>query len=98
MHAATAPRRPTASPVWWHRPSPPAPASRLLEVCSGNTVLAALLQARGVGAEDAVALLGLTTPPPGDPFLLTGMEDAVSCLQAAAWAGQPCVVFGDYDC
>ena len=88
---------PMVAPAWWHRPPPPALATPLREVCGGNSVLAALLHARGVAAAEAGALLGQPPAALADPFLLAGMEEAVSCLQAAARAEQPCVVFGDYD-
>ena len=60
--------------------------------------LSALLRARGVDTEEKArrflhpSLAGLC-----DPFLLEGMETAVSLIRSAVRAGDRIMIFGDYD-
>ena len=61
-------------------------------------LLRQLLYNRGIqDAISAAAFLDGTVPFPTDPYLLSGMKDAVGRLHAAIASGEKIAVYGDYD-
>lgn len=75
------------------RPKP----QRLLEA-GYNSLLAALLQLRGVSApEDAEVFLNGSAEVLNDPFLMKGMEPAVRRIKRAIAGREKVAVYGDYD-
>ena len=80
--------------------------TRFIQRCSGDAPsfgglpgwMSALLYARGVTTEEEAGRF--LNPSPADlhdPFLLSGMEKAVSLLRGAIDRGDTILVYGDYD-
>jgi single-stranded-DNA-specific exonuclease len=63
-----------------------------------NPLMAVILVSRGIKSKDKVdELIGNNTSFIGDPFLLEGMEAAVSRINRAISSGEHIAVYGDYD-
>ncbi|MDR0491424.1 MAG: single-stranded-DNA-specific exonuclease RecJ [Oscillospiraceae bacterium] len=63
-----------------------------------NPLVSVFLTSRGMGnIEDARAFLGNSSCEIHDPFLLAGMDKAVSRINAAIDKGERIAVYGDYD-
>lgn len=82
---------------WVLRPSDPEACRRLVETLALRDLTAAVLTARGHHTPEAARafLHGAASPP--DPFLLTGMEQAVDRLHRAVQHRERVLVYGDYD-
>src|SRR2546423_1430492 len=89
----------TASPKHWAVRGYDEAQARTLAAESGlSTVVAGLLHARGYETSAAVArLLHPTFDQLHDPALMLGMNDAVTRVLRAIDAGEPILVYGDYD-
>ncbi len=78
--------------------SPPPPQSHLDRFVGVDPFLVQVLYHRGVTEPDDVrAFLDHRLVHSDDPFLLTGMDAAVSRVRRAIQAGESIVVYGDYD-
>ena len=86
-------------PKRWHiRPHDRAAVARLERTAGVPSIVAALLSARGIAdAEAARAFLAGTLSDLRDPETLPGVPAAADRILAAARAGRPIVVYGDYD-
>ncbi|MEO1136508.1 MAG: single-stranded-DNA-specific exonuclease RecJ [Pseudomonadota bacterium] len=83
---------------WRLRQADPEQAARIAGALSLDPVLARILAARGVNADDAARYLhpSLREALP-DPFVLKDMDRAASRLARAVTQGETIGVFGDYD-
>lgn len=71
----------------------------LAETLGVSAVFAEILMERGIDTpEKAQAFLHPTKEMITDPFLLTGMRDAVARIQEALDHKERIVIYGDYDC
>jgi len=100
--AASAPARPPVpSPAFahWVLPSPDRSAVEALATAAGVPApVASLLLQRGVA--DAASAAEFLHPALGhllDPYALHGMAAAVARIQLAIAAGEPILIYGDYD-
>ena len=86
-------------PKRWHiRPHDRAAVTRLEREAGVSSIVAALLAARGIGSAAAArAFLAGTLADLRDPDTLPGVPAAADRILAAARAGRPIVVYGDYD-
>ena len=86
-------------PKRWHiRPHDRAAVARLEREAGVPSIVAALLAARGITcAADVKAFLAGTLADLRDPETLPGVPEAADRIVAAARAGRPIVVYGDYD-
>lgn len=92
--AATWPRR-----SWRFPGADPAAVQRLIDALSLPRPLATALVARGHDTpETASAMLAPKLSRLVEPERMTGLPRAVERLRAAAKAGEPVLVFGDFDC
>jgi len=83
---------------WVIRPSDPEACRMLAGALGLRDLTAAVLAARGHRtAEAARAFLDGVESPARDPFLLTGMEQAVDRLHRAVRGRERVLVYGDYD-
>ena len=83
--------------VWAEREAPAALASAL--VAAGyDPLLARLLAARGIGAQDAEAYFSPSIADLASPSDLPGVDVAAGIILGSATRGDSIVVFGDYDC
>jgi single-stranded-DNA-specific exonuclease len=83
---------------WIVREQDMAQAERLARELGASTVLASLLVARGHGdKESALKFLRPSLTHLHDPYLMLGMERAVSRIQRAIDEGEKILVYGDYD-
>lgn len=85
-------------PRWRLLAGDPAAAERLTDALGLSPLVARVLVNRGLSGPDAAARfldprLADLTPPSS----MRGIEPAVDRLAAALHAGEPCLVFGDYD-
>ncbi|MDO9309684.1 MAG: DHH family phosphoesterase, partial [Deltaproteobacteria bacterium] len=72
--------------------------SALAESLGLNTVVATVLAGRGISSrEDGLAFLTPSLSSMPDPFLLKGIEAAVTRLCVARGKGEKICVYGDYD-
>ena len=87
------------APRWRLAPAPDGEAARSLAAALSLPIpLAALLVQRGLGGvEIARAFLRPPLDSLADPYRLAGMTAAVEIIAAAARAGTPILVHGDYD-
>src|SRR5206468_2650546 len=60
-------------------------------------IVAALLHGRGIAAAEAPSFMSDRTQPLADPFLLSGMADAVARLRYTHEQREKVCVYGDYD-
>lgn len=83
---------------WRLRDADPEQAARIAAALSLDPVLARILAARGVNAEEAAQYLNpsLREALP-DPFVLKDMDRAATRLARAVMQGETIGVFGDYD-
>ena len=78
--------------------APPIPNEVKQTLSDYPPFLRQLLFNRGITtAEAAKAYLSSDSPTPTDPFLLLGMREAVSVIEAALQANENITVYGDYD-
>lgn len=83
---------------WVIRPSDPEACRMLADALGLRDLTAAVLAARGHRTPEAArALLDGAESPAPDPFLLTGMEQAVDRLHRAVRGRERVLVYGDYD-
>ena len=83
---------------WVIRPSDPEACRMLANTLGLRDLTAAVLAARGHRTPEAArALLDGAESPAPDPFLLTGMEQAVDRLHRAVRGRERVLVYGDYD-
>ncbi len=83
---------------WVIRPSDPEACRMLANTLGLRDLTAAVLAARGHRTPEAArALLDGAESPAPDPFLLTGMEQAVDRLHRAVQCRERVLVYGDYD-
>ncbi len=83
---------------WVIRPSDPDACRLLTETLGLRDLTAAVLAARGHRTTEAArAFLDGAASPAPDPFLLTGMEQAVDRLHRAVQCRERVLVYGDYD-
>jgi single-stranded-DNA-specific exonuclease len=83
---------------WILRASDDQRAAALARVLGISPIVAAILISRGCA--DAPAARAFLNPSPDqlhDPYLMLGMTEAVARLQRAIDAGEPILVYGDYD-
>jgi single-stranded-DNA-specific exonuclease len=86
-------------PKRWHiRPHDRSAVARLEREAGVPSIVAALLTARGITSAAAVkAFLAGTLADLRDPETLPGVPEAADRILAAARAGRPIVIYGDYD-
>lgn len=72
-------------------------AARLAGEIKVPLLLARVLVARGVNSTQAAMQLLGENPPIADPFLLKGMDRAVTRILQAVEQEEPIMIFGDYD-
>ncbi len=83
---------------WVIRPSDPEVCRMLADTLGLRDLTAAVLAARGRRTPEAArAFLDGAESPVPDPFLLTGMEQAVDRLHRAVRGRERVLVYGDYD-
>jgi single-stranded-DNA-specific exonuclease len=83
---------------WVIRPSDPEACRVLADALGLRDLTAAVLAARGHRTPEAArAFLDGAESPAPDPFLLTGMEQAVDRLHRAVQCRERVLVYGDYD-
>ncbi|AJE02597.1 single-stranded-DNA-specific exonuclease RecJ [Geobacter pickeringii] len=89
---------PVSERRWIVRESNPAVAEAIARDGGVAPLVARLLAGRGVsGGEGARRFLASTLADIRDPFLLKGMDEAVTRLAAALRDDEPVCVYGDYD-
>lgn len=87
-----------ARPVWRIAPSDRPAALALARAAGVPPIIAQLMLLRGVRTpDDAAHFLNPSLSRLSDPFLMTGMREAVDRITRARDAGEPVMVFGDYD-
>jgi single-stranded-DNA-specific exonuclease len=99
-HTATdaAADRQVTKRVWRFAPHDVDAVQALAKQCGISAVVARLLLQRGITAPDAVsAFLKPKLSELRNPALLPGMEAATERIMASVRAGEPIVVYGDYD-
>lgn len=77
--------------------APPVPPVHLAQFSSLPPLLVQLLYNRGVRSAADVAAFLHPTIDDANPFLLTGMADAVSRIRQAVRRNEPIAIYGDYD-
>jgi len=77
--------------------APPVPPGHLAQLSSLPPLLAQLLYNRGLRTTADVRAFLQPTIDDANPFLLTGMADAVSRLRHAIRRAEPIAIYGDYD-
>lgn len=83
---------------WVLQQPAPAAVEKLTAATGLSLVAARILAARGLTEPDqAAAFRAPRLTDMLDPFLLTGMEEAVERLVAARTAAEPVCIYGDYD-
>lgn len=82
----------------WILPGPAPEAESLARDLKIQPAIARVLAGRGIGvADEARAFLHGTEADLHDPFLMSGMREAVDRIRKAIAAGETILVFGDYD-
>lgn len=83
---------------WVIREQSPELSARMAEEAGVSPLVGQLLINRGIEtAEDAVKFFGGGIRELPSPFLMAGMEDAVSRIEKAVADGETVAVYGDYD-
>jgi single-stranded-DNA-specific exonuclease len=83
---------------WIPRPVDEAAAASLAAATGFSTTAAAVLAGRGICSRDeADRFLNPRLSDITDPFLMTGMAEAVERIAAAIEGGERIAVYGDYD-
>ena len=83
---------------WVLQQPAPAAVEKLTAATGLSLVAARILAVRGLTEPDqAAAFRAPRLTDMLDPFLLTGMEEAVERLVAARTAAEPVCIYGDYD-
>jgi single-stranded-DNA-specific exonuclease len=77
--------------------SPPLPADQAARFQRFHPVVAQILYNRGYTDPDTAQRFLLGQTPPGDPFKMRGMAQAVSRIRQAIRKREPTVVYGDFD-
>ncbi|HEX7316700.1 MAG TPA: single-stranded-DNA-specific exonuclease RecJ [Pyrinomonadaceae bacterium] len=91
-------RRRTVERRWIPRRAAAKDHVSLAESAGVSEIVAGVLAARGVErGEDARALLSPSLEQLHDPYLMLGMREAVARVLRAVDAGEPILVYGDYD-
>jgi len=86
----------SATTTRWVIAPTPSPA-RIAAYGDLPPLLATVLHARDITPEAARAFLSPLTAPLGDPFLLSGVPEAVARIHTAYTEREPICVYGDYD-
>ncbi len=77
--------------------SPPLPADQAARFQRFHPIVAQILYNRGHTDPDAAQRFLLGQTPPGEPFKMRGMAQAVSRIRQAIRKREPMVVYGDFD-
>ncbi|MGN6545121.1 MAG: single-stranded-DNA-specific exonuclease RecJ [Aureliella sp.] len=90
--------RPITQRIWRFAPHDVPAVQALAKQCGISAVVARLLLQRGIATPDAVnAFLKPKLSELRSPSLLPGVEAATARIMASVRAGEPIVVYGDYD-
>jgi len=77
--------------------APPAPPSHFARFAHLSPIIVQILYNRGLTDPGDVAAFFSDKEDDSNPFALTGMNEAVTRLRQALRAGEPVVVYGDFD-